>query len=286
MLIADKPRTMTISRLSPHIGAEVNGIDLTRPVDAAVGEVLNAALVEHIALVIRDQRFTPRQFADAVAVFGELMEQDNPQHAVRGAPLLRKVSNRNVTKSGQQAALVDKWHTDHTNHVYPPKYTSLYAVELPDSGGGTSVVNMRAGYEILPDKLKKRIAGMQTVNVRLGSAVKEINPDSAEAQAELQPPPVLQPLVRTHPVNGSKALYFHSKKTENIVGMSPQESQDFLDELLALAARPEFAYTHPWRPGDMFIWDNRACLHMANYDYDQSQHRLLYRALVRGELPR
>lgn len=286
MLAETTETTMTIRKLTPHIGAEVSGIDLTRPVDVATRRALNEALVEHIALVIRGQHFAPPQFVDAVALFGDPMDQDSPQHAVPGAPLLRKVSNRNVTKSGQKAALVDKWHTDHTNHVYPPKYTALYAVELPDAGGGTSVVNMRAGYESLPEAMKQRIEGMQTVNVRLGSAVKEINPDSAEAQAELKPPPVLQPLVRTHPDNGTKALYFHTKKTENIVGMTPEASQAFLDELLALAARPEYAYTHPWKLGDMFIWDNRACLHMANYDYDQSQHRLLYRALVRGELPR
>jgi alpha-ketoglutarate-dependent taurine dioxygenase len=284
-MLDGKETTLTIRNLTPYIGAEVTGIDLTRPIDAATRDLLYAALVEHIALVIRGQSFTPRQFADAVALFGDLMDQDSPQHAVPEAPLLRKVSNRNLTKSGQRAALVDKWHTDHTNHVYPPKFTSLYAVELPDSGGGTSVVNMRAGYDVLPDDVKARIAGMQTVNVRLGSASKEVNPGSAEEQAELKPGPVLQPLVRTNPDNGTKALYFHTKKTENIVGMTPQASQDFLDELLTMAARPAFAYTHTWQAGDMFIWDNRSCLHMANYDYDQSQHRLLYRALVQGELP-
>ena len=279
---------MHIAKIRPDIGTEVTGVDLAQPLDEAARRQLYQAAVDGTVLVIRDQHFDAPQFLAAAALFGEPSEQDpnKRRYSVPEAPMVRVVSSRHTDKNGNRVKPGARWHTDHTNMEVPPKYTILYGLELPESGGNTNVANTRAGFESLPEDLKRRIDGMQTVNVRLGSAVKEINPDSAEAQAELKPPPVLQPLVRTHPDNGTKALYFHSKKTENIVGMTPEASQAFLDELLALAARPEYAYTHPWKLGDMFIWDNRACLHMANYDYDQSQHRLLYRALVRGELPR
>jgi taurine dioxygenase len=276
---------MQITPLTTHIGAEVTGIDLRERVDADTRRRLNEAVVAHVALVIRDQVFTPEQYLAAVSLFGEPMEQHFTQYALPGCPLVHEVSNRHVDKSGKRVKHGAGWHTDHTNHVRPPKYTSLYAVSLPSSGGDTAVVNMRAGYEALPESMQRRIAGMKTVNVFQGSASATYSGQSADAQAERKPQPVLQPLVRTNPDNGLKALYFHPVKTETIVGMTPQESQALLDELLAYAVRDEFIYRHRWRKGDVLIWDNRAAMHRAHFDYDPNEFRLLYRVLVRGEVP-
>src|SRR3970282_2272778 len=98
----------------------------------------------------------------------------------------------------------------------------------------------------------------KTVNVFQGSASARYSGQSADAQAEHKPEPVLQPLVRTNPDNGAKALYFHPVKTENIAGMGAAESQTLLADLLERSARSEFIYRHQWRTGDMLIWDNRA----------------------------
>ena len=275
---------MKVTPLSPNIGAEVTGIDLREPVDAETRRRLNAAVVEHVALVVRDQDFTPEQYLSAVSLFGEPMEQHFTQYALPDCPLVHEVSNRHKDKSGKRVKHGAGWHTDHTNHVRPPKYTCLYAVALPSSGGDTAVVNMRAGYEALPGSVKQKIEGMKTVNVFQGSASAHSG-QSADAQAEHKPEPVLQPLVRTNPENGTKALYFHPVKAENIVGMPPAESQALLAELLEHAVRPEFIYRHKWRKGDMLLWDNRSALHRAHFDYDPDEYRLLYRVLVRGELP-
>ncbi len=276
---------MQVTRVSTHIGAEVTGIDLRAPLDADTRRRLNAAVVDNVALVVRDQDFTPEQYLAAVALFGEPMEQHFTQYALPGCPLVHEVSNRHKDKSGTRVKHGAGWHTDHTNHVRPPKYTSLYAVALPSSGGDTAVVNMRAGYAALPDTIKQKIQGMKTVNVFQGSASARYSGQSADAQTERKPEPVLQPLVRTHPDNGTRALYFHPVKAENIVGMGAAESQALLDELLKQAVRPEFTYRHQWRKGDMLIWDNRAALHRAHFDYNPDEYRLLYRVLVRGELP-
>ena len=287
--MGDRPaaptETMKVTKLSPHIGAEVTGIDLREPVDDETRRALNAAVVEHVALVIRDQDFTPEQYLAAVSLFGEPMEQHFTQYALPGCPLVHEVSNRHQDKSGKRVKHGAGWHTDHTNHVRPPKYTSLYAVALPSSGGNTNIVNMRAGYEALPGDIKDRIGGMKTVNVFQGSASETYSGQSADAQRELKPEPVLQPLVRTHPENGKKALYFHPVKAENIVGMSAVETQALLADLLERSVRPEFIYSHQWRKGDMLIWDNRAAMHRASFDYDPNEYRLLYRVLVRGERP-
>ena len=276
---------MRITQLTPHIGAEVTGIDLRKPVDADTRRRLNAAVVDNVALVIRDQDFTAGQYLNAVSLFGEPMEQHFTQYALPDCPLVHEVSNRHQDKSGKRVKHGAGWHTDHTNHVRPPKYTSLFAVALPSTGGDTAVVNMRAGYEALPDALRRKIHGMKTVNVFQGSASATYSGQSADAQADQKPAPVLQPLVRINPENGLKALYFHPVKTENIVGMTAAESQALLNELLEHAIRDEFIYRHRWRKGDMLIWDNRAAMHRAHFDYDPGEFRLLYRVLVRGELP-
>jgi taurine dioxygenase len=276
---------MKVTKLGAHIGAEVTGIDLREPVGGATRRALNAAVVEHVALVVRDQDYTSEQYLGAVSLFGEPMEQHFTQYALPGCPLVHEVSNRHADKSGKRVKHGADWHTDHTNHVRPPKYTSLYAVALPSAGGDTAVVNTRAGYEALPEEVREKIRDMKTVNVFQGSASARYSGQSADAQVEKKPEPVLQPLVRTHPDNGTKALYFHPVKAENIVGMGAAESQALLGELLQHSIRPEFIYRHKWRKGDMLIWDNRAAMHRAYFDYDPGQYRLLWRVLVRGEVP-
>ena len=113
------------------------------------------------------------------------------------------------------------------------------------------------------------------------------NPDILKAQIELmaKKPPTIQPLVRTHSETGAKAIWFHKSKTEKIIGMTPEDTQVFLQELLDTAIRPEFAYVHEYRLGDMLIIDDRSTMHKAGFDFDHSQHRMLYRILVRGDRP-
>ena len=111
------------------------------------------------------------------------------------------------------------------------------------------------------------------------------NPDVVREQAEKNIKQVTHPLVRTHPVNGTKAVWFHPSKLDHIVGMSPEESQEFIAEVTTHLTKPEFVYVHEWKLGDMLIWDNRAALHKAGFDYDPNQHRMLYRILVRGDRP-
>jgi taurine dioxygenase len=278
---------MQVTPLSPHVGAEVTGIDLRQPMDDATLREVVDVITKYIAVVFRDQDLSVEEFL----AFGRQL--GTPMDQTQGLPgtdaLVRQISNKvQKTDSGKAVTTVQgtKWHTDQTNLECPPKYTVLQAVSLPDAGGGTTVANMRAAYQALPEDLKKKLAGMRTLNVFSGSATKDPNPVMLEKQMALgSRNGVEHPLVRTHPVDGSKALYFHPKKTECIVGMSPEESQAFLDDLLKQALRPEFEYTHKWRMGDVFLWDNRCSLHHANADFDHTQHRLLYRLVVEGERP-
>jgi len=279
---------MKITKIKEHIGAEVTGIDLREPIDAATRQRLNEAAAEHVTLVIRGQRFDAAQYHAAAQLFGELMEDQNRRYLVDGLPLVSVLDNRFTDSKGNQAKVGKNatWHTDHTNQERPPKFTMLYPVALPDKGGATSVCNMRAAYEALPAVWKQRITDMKTENCLISSArFKIANPDILQEQQHAKVPFTVQPLVRTHPERGTKAIWFHKSKTERVIGMEPQETQDFLEELLQVAIKPEFIYQHEYRLGDMLIIDNRSAMHKAGSNFDMSQHRRLYRILVRGDRP-
>ena len=171
---------MQITKVKDQIGAMVTGIDLRQPVDEATRKALYEAVVDNVVLVIRGQDFNPAQLQAAAEMFGELMEDQNRRYLVDGHPLISVLSNRNKDSSGKQAKVAKNatWHTDHTNQERPPKFTMLYAVEVPDKGGATSVCNSRAGYESLPDEIKRRIDGAKTENTLISSARMQTgNPD-------------------------------------------------------------------------------------------------------------
>jgi taurine dioxygenase len=279
---------MKINKINKYIGAEVTGVKLNEPISKKIRKEIYNALLDNVALVIRDQKFSAEEFMKAVSLFGELMEDQNRRYLADGVPMVSVLSNRHVDSAGKPAKIANNatWHTDHTNQEYPPKFTALYPVALPDAGGGTALCNMREAYSALSDDWKIKIDRMKTANTLISSARAATgNLDIVKEQKEAGAPPMIHPLVRTHPECGTRSIWFHKAKTENIIGMEPQETQDFLSELLEEAIRPEFTYTHEYTLGDMLIIDNRSSMHKAGFDYDHSQHRMLYRALVRGDKP-
>jgi taurine dioxygenase len=284
-----RAQMMTVTRVKEHIGAIVTGIDLAEPLEAATRKALYDAVVENVVLVIRGQaHLTPAQLQAAAGMFGELMEDQNRRYLVDGFPLISVLDNFHKDSQGNQAKIGRNatWHTDHTNQEKPPKFTMLFAIAVPDKGGATSVCNSRAAYEALPEDLKQKLAGMKTENTLISSArFKIANPDVLREQLESKTPPMVHPLVRTHPETGTKALWFHKSKTERIIGMSPEETQEFLQDITDRITQPQFCYAHQYEPGDLLIIDDRQSLHKAGHDFDQSQHRLLYRMLVRGDRP-
>jgi alpha-ketoglutarate-dependent taurine dioxygenase len=287
MPVLKKESTMQIEKLSPNFGAEVIGADLTCPVSDAVRKQLFDALHENIALVIRDQNFTPDQYVAAGSIFGELMLEDQPEkYGLLGYPLVRVLNSQMKDSTGKVRSYKPNWHTDHTHLKVPPKYTMMYPVALPSQGGGTSFCNSRLGFERLPVSLRNRIIDMKTVNVLSGSAAPNPTSTSLEDMNEGNQQTAVQPLVNTNPDHGgSKAVYFHLKKTENIIGMSPEDSQAFLADLLKIMVQPEVTYVHQWRMGDMLIWDNRSSMHKAGVDFDHNQLRMFHRMFVIGNDP-
>ena len=277
---------MTITPLAEHAGAEVKGLDLRRPVDGETRKELNRALADHVALVFRDQDLTPKQFADAGRLFGTPMKQLLQQYHLPDCPEVGVVSNRDRDAAGDGRILIrgTSWHTDHSNKEIPPKATALYSVSLPDSGGDTKFTNTAAAYDALPEETKQRIDGLKAVHAYLSSRTPRKLPKRTGAEAQ-ESPPVEQPLVRTHPDNGRKALYLNPVRIEEIVGMEKEAGFALLNELMAHATEERFQYRHKWRLGDMVIWDDRCSMHKADTDYDMSQLRLLHRLMIEGTKP-
>ena len=265
---------MKVTSLHPSLGAEIAGVDLSRPVDAPTREALGRALGEHLALVFHDQTLTPEQYLRAASVFGPPMEQHYTQHNMPDFPLIGLIWHRN----GQQPA--EAWHTDHTNRERPPAATILYGVEIPSAGGATSVASMRAAYDALPADEQRRLESLTTFNGLDGK------PDTREEDRAKYGRLVEHPMVRTHPVHGSRAVYFHVSKTDHVSGMTPEASKHYMNGLLDRMIRPEITYQHRWRRGDVLVIDNRATMHRAHGDYDRAESRVLWRIIVEGDRPR
>lgn len=276
--------TFTITPLTGHTGAEVVGLDFRDPVDGGMRTALNEAFAAHHVLVMRDQHFFPDQFKAAVQLFGELHPHDKRERHVPGHPDIECISNQEIV-NGKRIIPGETFHTDHSNNPRPPKATTLFAVELPSSGGDTQYVNMHDAYDDLPEQTKQRIDGLKAVHVYQSKysprALAGLNEDSRRQL----PPPGVHPLVRTHPENGRKALFLNPVRIESIVGMEDKDALALIDELMRHATRKKYEYRHKWRHGDWVIWDNRSVMHQANPDYDMKERRYLYRLMLKGEVP-
>jgi len=273
---------LALTPLSDALGVEATGIDLAGPVSKDDIAALERALDEHLVLVVRDQRLTPAQYVAAACLLGETMPQHLTDMLMKDHPEIA-VLNSAETKVAPDGVFAPvgarEWHTDHTNHERPPKYTALYSVKLPKSGGDTGFANMQRAYANLPAEKQADLARHRVV-----TKIENREYVSAEDQAKYGAPRV-HPLVRTHPATGKKALYFHPGKVRNIEGMDEAKSTDFVYGLLKLAIRPDVTYRHKWRAGDLVIWDNRAVLHIAHRDYDPAEGRVMHRILIKGEVP-
>ena len=272
--------------LSGPIGVEVTGVDLTRPPTTDEVATMNRLFVEHSVLVVRDQHFTAHQMLEAVRLFGDIFEQHNKRFALPDCPQIHYLSNQDhFQESGKRYIPGEGYHTDHSNDPSPPKATVLFAVELPDSGGDTQFVDMRAAYDDLPTATQRRLEGLQAFHVyQSRHSERKLMPLSPELKAKI-PDAVRHPLVRTHPESGRKALYLNPIRIESIEGMEEQEALSLLEGLLAHSTQEKYQYRHKWKPGDLVMWDNRCLLHKANGDYDHSQRRYLYRVMLKGDRP-
>ncbi len=279
-------RSLEVIATGATLGAEVGAGDL-RVLDAACFDRLIEAWHAHCVLLFRDQALGDHDLIAFSRRFGDLdwaPIQENGRRFVEGLPEIYIVSN--VKVNGEAIGSLGDgeavWHTDMSYVEQPPKASLLYAIEVPSAGGNTSFCSMYAVYEALPSALKARIARLSIKHdgtYNSGGYVRQgVTPtDDPRAAAG-----TIHPLVCTHPETGRKMLYLGRRRNAYIPEMTLHNSDALLDELWSYVARPEFAWEHAWRPGDLVMWDNRCTMHRRDA-FDPSTRRIMHRTQVKGE---
>lgn len=278
-----------IRPLQAPFGAAVTGIDLKRPLNDGTREAINAAFVENGVLVFRDQSFaTPDDFLAAASNLGEPMPPVVATYRLPGYEAIEELTNSATdTRTGEKSLLYrgGSWHTDHSNLECPPKATTLYAIDLPPSGGGnTEFINMMMAYDALDEATKKLLHGrhaFQAYQSRRAPRQLLARTDSEKVGSD----GVWQPMVRRHPETGRKALYLNPMRCDSVEDMNQKDGDDLLDALYAHADRKQFQYSHRWSAGDVLIWDNRSCLHQATPVRVPSERRYMHRIMLKGDKP-
>jgi taurine dioxygenase len=280
--------SLTIRPVAGKIGAEVSGVDLSRPPDAAVALALRRALVDHLVLFFRDQDLTPEQQLAFTRLFGLPLRVPYVKHLAEHPDIiavLKEADERNISTFG------NAWHSDFSFLEEPPMGSVLYGREIPSHGGDTLFANMYEAYDALSGGMKRLLDGLDAIHAgrpygRGGvptdlktSRSIEIERDKPEADRE-----IAHPVVRRHPDSGRKALFVNAIYTVRFADMTEAESRPLLDFLYQHCIRPEFTCRFRWAAGSLAIWDNRCTLHYAINDYD-GQRRLLHRTAIAGERP-
>jgi taurine dioxygenase len=275
--------TITISRLTPALGALVDGITLADELPQQSIDRLGELLVEHQILFFRRQPLTPQQQCRFAAHFGEL-------HIHPIYPVLPELPEILVLDThGDFLPDNDNWHTDVTFSPTPPLAGILAAKQLPSVGGDTLWSSNLAAYDALSGPMKRLLEDLTAEHSVVKSFPAErwgADPGFKERydRAVAKHPPVTHPVVRTHPVSGRKSLFVNQGFTTRIHEVSARESDALLSFLFAHAARPEFTLRWQWSVDDVAFWDNRVTHHYAVADY-LPQRRVMHRATVIGDRP-
>lgn len=271
------------------LGAEVLGLDLTRPLSDADIAALRAAWLTHHVLVFRDQRIAPAQHVAFSRRFGPLQIHVLHQFQLRGHPEILVVSN--IVENGQPIGLGDAghfWHSDLSYKARPSLGSMLHAQRLPAEGGDTLFANQHLAWETLPEDLRRAVEGRQAEHTYLAryEELRERSPWRPKLSAEqiAQVEPVVHPVVRTHPETGRKALFVSEHFTTRILGVSAAESRELLEALFAHSVQPALVYRHRWQPHDLVFWDNRSLQHLAA-GCPPDMPRLMYRTTIEGDAP-
>ncbi|WP_137924804.1 TauD/TfdA family dioxygenase [Cupriavidus sp. 2SB] len=271
------------------LGAEVVGLDLNQPLSDEDFRRIHRAHLDHHVVVFRDQRITPDQQIAFSRRFGPLQIHVLNQFQLANHPEILIVSN--VLKDGKPIGLGDAghfWHSDLSYKEKPSLGSLLHAMELPAEGGDTLFANMHAAWDSLPAELQRKVEGLTAEHTYLAryAELQKRSPWRPNLTAEqiAQVRPVIQPVVRTHPETGRKALFVSEHFTTRIVGLPEDESRALLDTLFAHSVKPEHVYRHQWREHDLVFWDNRSLLHLAAGTPDHLR-RVMYRTTIEGDTP-
>ncbi|HEV2675374.1 MAG TPA: TauD/TfdA family dioxygenase [Aliidongia sp.] len=286
--LAVVPRHIGIHPLTGNIGAEIEGVDLTKPLSAAVVEEIREALLVWKVVFFRDQPLSHEQHVAFAKSFGEPTIGHPVYGFVEEHPHIYSVA-KNRLKTRHVGELLIRpwtgWHTDVTAAVNPPAASILRGVTIPAYGGDTVWTNLAAAYEGLSEPLRGFVDTLRGVHYFTPPEGQEATREFVEKNNR-RPLESEHPLVRVIPENGERVLFVSPSFLQRIVGLHPRESEQLLALLFEHVVRPEYTVRFRWQPGSIAFWDNRATAHLAPRDiFTQDVDRQLYRITLRGEVP-
>lgn len=283
----DRYRGFEVSLLCGAGGAEITGVDASRPLGPEVVAELRRALAEHCVIFLRDQALTPDQQKAFARHFGPLATTPFIKPLDGHPEMMRIVREADETRKQNFGG---RWHSDMTFSPEPVLGTCLYARESPAVGGDTLWTNQMLAFEALSPALQRTLEGLRVMH----SARRSYGPQGAYADDDLKSmrisaseealKEVAHPCIRTHPETGRRILFVNWVYAIRFEGMTEEESAPLLDFLNRHSQRPEFQIRFRWRQGSLALWDNRSTQHLAVNDY-AGYRRVMDRVTIAGDKP-
>lgn len=277
--------TFDIVPFDAPLGAEIRGVDLGT-ISEADGKRISDLLDEYLVLRLRNQELTDPQLIRFSQMLGEL---DPPGPNPYGEPFHKQHPELNVISNVMEGGKPKGnlgygeavWHADMTYIDTPPRAAVLYGLEVPEGQGDTYFANMYLAYDALSDEMKRRIDGKVAIHDASHNSAGMLRKGYEEVTDVTKTPGARQPLVRTDPKSGRKALFLGRRPRSYIVGMDVAESEDLLDRLWEHATQPQFTWAQKWKPHDVLIWENLSVLHRRDA-FDPDVRRIMHRAQIKG----
>jgi len=277
---------VSITNLDAPLGAEVAGVDLSKPLAKPDVDAIEGAWRTRLVVVFHGQRLSDPQLLAFSKYFGEL---DPPGPNPYGEPFNKQYPEinviSNVVESGKPIGNLGDgeavWHADMTYIDVPPKAAMLHAFEVPPAGGDTYFADMFAAYATLPADLRKSAEGRIAVHDASRNSAGFLRKGYKEVTDVRETVGARHPLVRTDPVTRRKALFLGRRPSSYVVGLEVADSEALLDALWAHATQPRFAMCHAWQVGDLLMWNNLSVLHRRDA-FDPDSRRVMHRTQIKG----
>jgi taurine dioxygenase len=278
--LAAAHRRIEVRPLTGALGAEIDGVDISKPLDEETRAEIQRAFAEHLLICFRDQPMTIAEHMAFGDNFGPMM--DLPRiPKVAGYAMYHEVLREPTTPKAKVAG--QNWHSDSTFLPSPPKAVAMRAIEVPTAGGDTAFANLCLMYELMSDRLKDVVGGLNAVHTDRRGITGWARGPVTEADVAAANTEEIHPVVCTHPVTGRKGIFVNRVYTRRFEGMTEEESQPLLGYLYALADRAEVQCRIRWQPNTMVVRDNRFTQHRAIVDYHTRRH--LQRTTIAGPRP-
>lgn len=274
--------TITTSRLTPVIGATVNGFSAASIADKETMDALYDAVIEHGVVFLDGEELAPPQLsalARALGTDGDPHYFYNP-HEDSGDVVVLSFGGDSLAKPDSA-----EWHADMTFRAVPPFASVLQAIEVPPVGGDTLWASMFAVHDALSPGLRSELAELRAVHDMgtFRNHAYERGGDAEITTALGSVGSVTHPVIEQHPVTGRPYVNVNETFTQFILGYNAAESRRILEFLFAMVRTPEFQVRCRWQPNRIAIWDNRGTQHYACNDY-LPQRRVMHRAVAYTDL--